>query len=63
MRTISGKRIVEGCKLPSTGPITDDERAWIEILRIVYDDVVPAPNFDQVVQLREVDQRKHRCSS
>jgi hypothetical protein len=47
------KRVFEGCKLPSAGPITHDELAWIEFLRIVNDDVVPAPNFDQVVLLRQ----------
>jgi hypothetical protein len=51
------RRVVEGCKLPSTGPLTGNELAWIEFLRIVYADEVPAPNFDQVVSLREADRR------
>jgi hypothetical protein len=54
MSVSAKKRVVEGCKLPSTGPITHDELAWIEFLRIVYDDAVPAPNFDQVVLLRQM---------
>lgn len=51
------RRVVEGCKLPSAGPITHDEMAWIEFLRIAYDDAVPAPTFDQVVLLRRMDRR------
>jgi hypothetical protein len=57
MSASTEKRVVEGCKLPSVGPITDAEQAWIEFLRIVYDDVVLAPNFDQVVLLRQMDRR------
>lgn len=41
MSVSAKKRVVEGCKLPSAGPITHDERAWIDFLRIVYDDTVP----------------------
>jgi hypothetical protein len=57
MSSCAEKRVVEGCKLPSVSPITDDELAWIEFLRIVYDDAVPAPNFDQIVQLQQMDRR------
>lgn len=48
----TGRRLIEGCKLPSTNPLTGNELAWVEFLRIIYADEVPAPNFDQVVQLR-----------
>ncbi len=58
MSAATEKRVVEGCKLPSAGPISDDEWTWIEFFRIVYDDAVPAPNFDQVVLLRQMDMRK-----
>lgn len=54
MSASTEKRVVEGCKLPLAGPITHDELAWIEFLRIVYDDAVPAPDFDQVVLLRQM---------
>ena len=57
MSVSAKKRVVEGCKLPSTGPITNDEMTWIEFLRIVYDDAAPAPTFDQVVLLRQLDRR------
>ena len=57
MSATTDKRIVEGCKLPSAGPITNDEMTWIEFLRIVYDDTLPAPTFDHVVLLRQLDRR------
>lgn len=57
MSFFSDRRVVEGCKLPSADPITHDEMTWIEFLRIVYDDAVPAPTFDQVVLLRQLDRR------
>jgi hypothetical protein len=57
MNTSTDKRVVEGCKLPSAGPITHDEMTWIEFLRMVYDDAVPAPTFHQVVLLRQMDRR------
>lgn len=54
MSSSTDKRVVEGCKLPSAGPLTVHELAWVEFLRIVYDDAVPTPNFDQVVLLRQM---------
>lgn len=57
MSVSAKKRVVEGFKLPSNGPITHDEMAWIEFLRIVYHDAVPAPTFDQVVLLRQMNRR------
>ena len=32
------RRVVEGFKLPSTRPITMNERAWIEMLRCIVGD-------------------------
>lgn len=46
------RRVIEGCKLPSTDPLTVNELAWIEFLRIIYDGAVPAPTYDQIVELR-----------
>ena len=57
MSVSAKKRVVEGCKLPSADPITYVEMTWVEFLRIVYDDAVPAPTFDQIVLLRQMDRR------
>ncbi|MCB6179024.1 hypothetical protein LHP98_12905 [Rhodobacter sp. Har01] len=46
-------RVIEGFKLPWDGALTENERLWIEILRIVCNDRVPAPDYHQVVWLRE----------
>ena len=37
------RRVVEGFKLPSTGPITANEFAWIEVLRLIVGDADPPP--------------------
>lgn len=46
-------RVIEGFKLPSDGPLSENERLWIEILRIIWNDRVPAPDHPTVVALRE----------
>jgi len=57
MSVFTERRVIEGCKLLSAGPLTGHELAWIEFLRIIYDDAVPSPNFDQVVLLGQMDRR------
>lgn len=47
-------RIVNGCRAPNDGPLTDNERRWIEILRIICNDDVPAPDYDLIVALRKL---------
>ena len=47
-------RVVEGFKLPSDAPIAESERVWIEFLRIICNDEVPAPDSDMVVGLRRL---------
>ena len=48
------RRVVEGFKLPSDAPPTENERIWIEFLRIICNDEVPAPDCEMVVGLREL---------
>lgn len=48
------KRTVEGFKLPSDTQITENERVWIEFLRIICNDRVPPPDSQMVVGLREL---------
>jgi len=48
------KRVVDGFKLPPDGTITDNERVWIEFLRIICNDHVPPPDSRMVVGLREL---------
>ena len=47
-------RVVDGLKLPSDAPITENERVWIEFLRIICNDEVPAPDSEVVVGLRRL---------
>ncbi len=46
--------IVDGFKLPSDAAISENERGWIEFLRIICNDQVPAPDSRMVVGLREL---------
>jgi hypothetical protein len=46
------RRVVDGFKLPSDAPPTENERTWIEFLRIICNDEVPAPDSRVVVGLR-----------
>jgi hypothetical protein len=50
----SARRVVDGFKLPSDGALTANERVWIEFLRIICNDQVPAPDSDMVVGLRRL---------
>ena len=48
------RRVVDGFKLPSDAPPTENELAWIEFLRIICNDEVPEPDSEIVVGLREL---------
>jgi hypothetical protein len=50
----NAKRTVEGFKLPRDGSITENERVWIEFLRIICNDAVPVPDSSMVVGLRKL---------
>lgn len=50
----SARRVVAGFKLPSDEVTTENERVWIEFLRIICDDQVPAPDGELVVGLRRL---------
>lgn len=47
-------RVINGMRLPWDGAITDNERAWIEFLRIICNNEVPAPSSSAVTSLREL---------
>ena len=44
--------VVEGFRLPSTAPITDNERDWIDMLRCIVGDADPSPTLPGVQALR-----------
>ena len=46
------RRVVEGFKLPSTAPITPNERDWIDMLRCIVGDADPPPALVAVQALR-----------
>ena len=45
---------VAGFKLPSERPISQNERAWIEFLRLASSDSDPAPTLRHVQAMRRV---------
>lgn len=46
------RRVVEGFRLPSIAPLTENERAWIDMLRAIVGDRDPAPTLEAVQALR-----------
>ena len=44
--------VVEGFRLPSTAPITDNESDWIDMLRCIVGDADPPPRLPAVQALR-----------
>ena len=50
----NARRVVDGFKLPYDGPLTANERVWVEFLRIICNDQVPAPDSRMVVGLRRL---------
>ena len=54
------RRVVEGFKLPSYAPPTQNELAWISMLRAIVGDRDPVPTLAPIQALREalIDQLK-----
>ena len=52
--TRNDRRVIEGFRLPASSPLTENERAWIEMLRAIVGDRDPAPTLDAVQALRRV---------
>ncbi len=49
---LNDKLVVEGFKLPSTAPITANERDWIDMLRCIVGDADPPPRLPAVQAIR-----------
>jgi len=49
---MTGKKIVDGIKLPCDRSITDNEHEWITLLRLISSDADPAPTLANVQDLR-----------
>ncbi|MFN5997325.1 MAG: hypothetical protein ACK47C_10245 [Paracoccaceae bacterium] len=50
----NAQRTVDGFKLPADGAMTENERTWVEFLRIISNDAVPALDSEMVVGLRKL---------
>lgn len=49
--TETDRKVIEGFKLPSDAPLTLNERAWIDMLRMVVGDADPKPTLPAVQAL------------
>ena len=49
--SVRDRQVFEGFKLPSTDPITENELAWIHLLRSVVGDADPPPTLAGVLAL------------
>ncbi len=50
--SLNDRRVVECFKLPSTAPITTNERDWIDMLRCIVGDADPRPSLMTAQALR-----------
>jgi hypothetical protein len=57
--TREDRRVVEGFKLPSYTPPTQNELAWISMLRAIAGDSDPVPTLAAVQALRGALMRNH----
>lgn len=46
------QQVVNGFRLPATGPLTAHERAWVEVIRAIAGGTDPAPSLAAVQALR-----------
>ncbi|MBI1216929.1 MAG: hypothetical protein GC186_00135 [Rhodobacteraceae bacterium] len=45
-------KVIEGCRLPSDRPLTENERAWVGFIRLVTCEGDPPPTLARVQALR-----------
>jgi len=50
---MTGRRVVEGMRLPSDRALSENEWAWIEFLRLASGETDPAPTLRRVQALRK----------
>ena len=46
------QQVVEGFRLPATGPLTEHEAAWVGVIRAIAGGTDPAPSLAAVQALR-----------
>lgn len=56
------RKMFEGFVVPQDGPLTEAERGWVEIIRVICFDGVPRPSLEPVQALRDaLDQQRRLC--
>jgi hypothetical protein len=46
-------RVIDGVRLPDDGSLTENEKAWIEFIRLVSKNTDPEPTFRAVQALKQ----------
>ncbi len=56
------RKMFQGFVVPQDGPLTEAERLWVDIIRVICFDGVPRPSLEPVQALRDAldDQRRLR---
>ncbi len=56
------RKALEGFVAPQDGPLTEAERGWVELLRVICFDRVPPPSLEPVQALRDALDHQRRLS-
>lgn len=56
------RKMFEGFVVPQDGPLTEAERGWVELLRVICFDGVPPPSLEPVQALRDALDQQRRLS-
>jgi hypothetical protein len=51
---MTDRRVVDGVRLPDDGRLTENEKAWIEFIRLLSQGSDPMPTLRSVQALRQV---------
>ncbi len=54
------RKMFEGFVPPQDGPLTEAEKGWIEIIRVICYDEVPRPSLEVVQALRDALDRQRK---
>lgn len=54
------RKMFEGFVAPQDGPLTEAERCWVEIIRVICFDGVPRPSLEPVQALRDALDHQRR---
>ena len=54
------RKMFQGFVVPQDGPLTEAERLWVDIIRVICFDEVPRPSLEPVQALRDALDHQRR---